>query len=100
MLINKPLQPVKNWFLLCLLLTNCLNLAAQQLETELQNNLSFQLLVKSPGNPSEVFTLKGAAGQKELRADKNIPLQINREVTAVAGGAELNITIEALADAF
>ncbi|KAA5545775.1 hypothetical protein [Adhaeribacter rhizoryzae] len=100
MIKNQFLRPVKNWFLLCLFITSYLSLAAQSLDAELQNNTSYQLLIKSPGNLAEIFNLKAAAGQNQLQADKNMPVRINREIKVVDGGAELNLTVEALADTY
>lgn len=92
-----------HWLVLCLLVFTVTEVGAQNLANELSTNTQYLLLLREPGNPTETHALKASAEQGLLEAGngQKLPLKISHEVTLLpSGNAELNITIEALSEAY
>ncbi|MCC9135357.1 hypothetical protein ACFSKU_11505 [Pontibacter silvestris] len=94
-------MPLKKYITLCLLVFYSFQMPAQELETEFFQNLHYKVLIKSPGNLSEIHELETIAGQSALRATKELPIQISQNVKSVAeSAAQLTIHIEATANTY
>src|SRR5699024_2067086 len=73
--------------------------SAQGLKKEFQENLSYKVLLKQPGNPAEIHSLQ-ISDKNTLAAKKEIPLKINYEMVGIEDDVELTIQITALADVY